>query len=122
MKNFWRRAFDFAGRSSRREYRIGILCSVLLAIPGLSVIITGAMLHNDRVLFAGIALHLLICVLFWFVPFIALCVRRKHDLGKSGWGVLFDGWWGNHDLWWQPSEPTENRYGPPPADADPAKR
>ena len=120
MKNFWRRAFDFAGRSSRREYRIGVLCSILLAIPGLSVIIAGAMLHNHRLLFAGIALHLLIGV-FWIVPFIALCVRRKHDLGKSGWTVLFDGR-AHSDLWWQPSEPTENRYGPPPADAAPAKR
>ena len=121
MKNFWRRAFDFAGRSSRREYRTGILCTVLLAIPGISIMLTGSMLHNDRVLFAGIALHLLIGV-FWIVPFLALCVRRKHDLGKSGWKVLFDGRSGNLDLWSKPSEPAENRYGPPPADAEFAKR
>ncbi len=121
MKNFWRRAFDFAGRSSRREYRIGVLCRILLAIHGLSVLIAGAMLHNHRLLFAGIALHLLIAS-FWIVPFIALCVRRKHDLGKSGWTVLFDGRCGNLDLWSQPSDPTENRYGPPPADAESAKR
>ena len=72
------------------------------------------------VVIGGAALNMLIGV-FWIVPFIALCVRRKHDLGKSGWTVLFDGR-AHSDLWWQPSEPTENRYGPPPADADPAKR
>lgn len=119
MKNFWRRAFDFAGRSSQREYRTGILCSVLLAIPGLSIILTGSMLHNERVLFAGAALHLLIG-LCWIVPFLALCVRRKHDFGKSGWTLLFDG--RNCDLWQQPSDPAENRYGPPPADGESAKR
>jgi|GEM_PF-4532771 len=116
MKTFWKRAFDFSGRSSRREYRRGILWSVLLAIPGISIILLGTMAKNHTVLFSGIALHLLIA-LFWIVPFLALCVRRKHDLGKSGWSILIDGRW-QTDMWWKPSEPTANRYGTPPTDDD----
>lgn len=116
MKNFWKRAFDFAGRSSRREFRTGILYSVLLAVPGISVMLLGAKIKKDTVLFSGIALHLLIG-LFWVVPFIALCVRREHDLGRSGWRLLLDGR-SQSDLWRRHSEPKANRYGPPPDDWD----
>ena len=112
MKNFWKRAFDFAGRSSRREFRAGILYSVLLAVPGISVIILGAMTKNHTVMFSGIALHLFIG-LCWVVPFIALCIRREHDLGRSGWRLLLDGRC-QIDLWWHSSDPNANRYGPPP--------
>lgn len=120
MKNFWRRAFDFAGRSSRREYRTGILCTVLMGLPGILIALTGAMLHNGRLIFAGVALNTLVGV-FWIVPFLALCVRREHDLGQSGWEVLFGGRLGGLDLWSKPSDPAENRYGPPPAGDDPGK-
>lgn len=115
MKSFWLRAFDFSGRSSRREFRCGILWTVLLALPGISTILFGTMTKNDLVLTVGIGLHLFIA-LFWIVPFVALCVRREHDLGRSGWRFLLDGRDSSH-LWFQPSDPEANRYGPPPADA-----
>ena len=116
MKNFWKRAFDFSGRSSRREYRAGILHTILLAVPGISIILFGVMTKNDPVMFSGIALHLLIG-LFWVSPFIALCVRHEHDLGRSGWSFLIDKRFPS-DRWSRPSDPGENRFGPPPADGE----
>lgn len=74
------------------------------------------MTKNDLVLKVGVGLHLFIA-LFWIVPFIALCVRREHDLGHCGWKLLLDGRSHAH-LWSQTSDPAANRYGPPPADAE----
>ena len=117
MKNFWKRAFDFSGRSSRREYRAGMLHTILLAVPGISIILLGVMTNDHTVMFSGVALHLLIGLL-WIVPFIALCVRREHDLGRNGWRIWIDGHRFPSDLWSCDSDPDANRYGPPPADGD----
>ena len=73
FKLFFLRYADFGGRSRRGEYwwaslAIGILGTVISAIvPDLSWIWSLAVM----------------------VPGVALCVRRLHDIGKSGWYYLF---------------------------------
>ena len=73
MKLFFVRYADFKGRSRRSEYwwaalGIGILGSVIGSVlPDLSWIWTLAVL----------------------IPGLALCVRRLHDTGRSGWYYLF---------------------------------
>ncbi len=71
-KLYFTRYADFKGRSRRSEYwwaslTIAILGSIITAILG------------D---FAGI------WTLVTLVPSIAICVRRLHDVGKSGWWYL----------------------------------
>ena len=73
MRLFFARYTDFKGRSRRSEYwwatlGIGILGYVIGSVlPDLSWIWTLAVL----------------------VPSIAMCVRRLHDTGRSGWYYLF---------------------------------
>ena len=73
MKLFFARYADFKGRSRRSEYwwavlGIGILGSVIgEVLPDLAWIWTLAVL----------------------IPGLALCVRRLHDTGRSGWYYLF---------------------------------
>lgn len=74
FKLFFLRYADFGGRSRRSEYwwaslAIGILGTVISAIvPDLSWIWSLAVM----------------------VPGVALCVRRLHDIGKSGWWYLIN--------------------------------
>lgn len=72
-KLYFTRFTDFKGRSRRSEYwwaslAIGIIGSIVGAILGdLSWIWT----------------------LVTMIPGLALCIRRLHDIGKSGWWYLF---------------------------------
>ena len=72
-KAYFLRYADFRGRSRRSEYwwaslGIGLLGSIIGAIiPNLAWIWTLAVM----------------------VPSLAICVRRLHDIGKSGWNYLF---------------------------------
>ncbi len=74
VRLYFVRYADFKGRSRRSEYwwatlAIGILGSVISSIvPDLSWIWT----------------------LVTLVPSLALCVRRLHDIGKSGWWYLIN--------------------------------
>lgn len=63
---------DFSGRSRRSEYwfaflSVGIISAVLTTILGSLAGIWG---------------------LITLIPNLALCVRRLHDIGKSGWWYL----------------------------------
>lgn len=77
---FWKRAFDFSGRSRRREYWIpwaihffgGILAWIILLTSLSDFLFTVMCLYS----LAGI------------VPGIAISVRRLHDLGYSGAWLL----------------------------------
>ena len=99
---------NFKGRASRKQYRRGVLWSAIVALPGILTMLVGVMLKNHSILFAGIGLNFFIGLL-WLTPFLGLCVRRKHDLGKNGWALLERG---NTDLFTQLSQPGENEYGP----------
>lgn len=92
----FRRYFDFAGRSRRKEYWmfalfnfiiIAIFTTVLLAL-GFSIDPYGATSGGPVtwVLFGILGLY----SLFVLIPSIAVQVRRFHDQDKSGWFVLIN--------------------------------
>lgn len=74
VKLYFTRYADFKGRSRRSEYwwaslAIGILGSVIgAALPDLAWIWSLATL----------------------IPSLAICIRRLHDIGKSGWWYLIN--------------------------------
>lgn len=70
----------FRGRTTRRNFWLFYLFTVLLNIPT-SIL--------DRILFAGRTYTSNVVALFLIVPSIAAGVRRMHDVGKRGWWLLF---------------------------------
>ncbi len=102
----------FSGRASRSEYWWWILFSFIVntALNYIFLFISSA---ETAVMVCGIV------GLALLLPSLGLCVRRLHDIGKSGW------WWllalipivGAIILivWFcKDSQPTENQYGPIP--------
>ena len=76
-KAFWKRYFDFKGRTSRGNYWWAILAQFILTF--LVGFIAG-MVDVD-------ALETL-WSLGVFIPGVAMCVRRLHDLDRSGWWII----------------------------------
>lgn len=116
LSSYFSRAFDYSGRSTRSEYwwaylGVGLMSALVNAVLG---VIEG--INGELSLFFSV-IGLLVGIALGF-PWIALFVRRMHDLGKSGWWLLMiiipfaaifliilcmmDG------------EPTANIYGPVP--------
>lgn len=95
IKSFYKRYFDFKGRSSRSEYWwvflfsmiIGIL--VMLPLMGPYVASINEMAAGGQPdfswMFSAAALPYALFVLINLIPNIALIVRRIHDHDKSGW-------------------------------------
>jgi uncharacterized membrane protein YhaH (DUF805 family) len=75
---------DFSGRSRRKEYWMYALCNTViifvLEIAGF------ALLRNTvgTILFALLAIYSLATL----IPSLAVCIRRLHDTGRSGWWLL----------------------------------
>ena len=69
---------DFSGRSSRSEYWFLYLFGIVFQIGGFVLM----MVHEI------FGLVLLIGLLGLIIPFIAISVRRLHDVGQSGWMLL----------------------------------
>ena len=67
-----KKAFDFSGEASRLEFWLFVLAylGAILIVGGFS------------------APALLVIFLVLLVPFLAVCVRRLHDVGLSGWVML----------------------------------
>ena len=89
-KLFWQRAFNFTGRSRRKEYWAAILYFLYV-----------------------------IFILITVIPNFSLCIRRLHDVGKSGWFYLI-GFIPIINLWpaalilFVDSEPHTNQWGEDP--------
>jgi len=82
---FWKRAFDFQGRSSRAEYWWASLMLVLIYVGALVV---GTVLSGIPMLAAIFGVLVLVLYLAMIVPSVAVGVRRLHDTDKSGWLML----------------------------------
>ncbi|WP_414052988.1 DUF805 domain-containing protein [Macrococcus animalis] len=105
-KLFWTRAFDFKGRSRRKEYWVPFFTQSILFTLGFSfflfmVIIFSAAAagasndHNTMLNIFGLSgvlgfLSLILIGLILLIPNLSLLVRRLHDIGRSGkWAILF---------------------------------
>ena len=78
---FWKNFATFSGRTRRRDYwqvvLMNILIGIIFAILG-KIPLIGAI--------AGIASVILSVASI--IPGLAICIRRLHDIGKSGWFYL----------------------------------
>ena len=130
IKLFFRRCFDFRGRSTRAEYWWAILFLILvsLVLAGIDALI-GTFDSELGIGFLGAFGGLVL-----LIPEISLGVRRLHDINKSGKLILLllpmylSFFFPLLDsislisfglslplLWWaiQPSNKETNKYGPP---------
>lgn len=102
---------DFSTRARRREYWMFVLFMILTLI--VAMILDTIIFGFPVALFYG-----LVCLLA-IVPSIAVCVRRLHDTGRSGWWyfiqlVPFIGGIWLFILMLLDSQPGTNQYGPNP--------
>lgn len=84
FKLFFTRSFDFGGRSTRKEFWLGVLPNavIMLALVGL---ILFAWLGTDSTAAQVVSIVALgIFCLVELIPSVALIFRRMHDVGKSG--------------------------------------
>ncbi|MGL5113200.1 MAG: DUF805 domain-containing protein [Flavobacterium sp.] len=87
MKNYLKvlkQFADFSGRASREEYWTYLFFATLFSLLAMMLD------HILGIVIQGIGYGPLyaLCVLFSFIPAIAVGVRRLHDIGKSGWMLL----------------------------------
>lgn len=130
LECFTKHYADFSGRARRREYWGTVLFNGLIQ-AGLSIILSIV----ATILFSSIEINgeatfsplffllpdipIYIYLLIWFLPGLAVSVRRLHDIGKSGWNLL----WillpivgAIMLIYWycQDSQPEENKWGANP--------
>lgn len=74
VETFFRHYADFSGKSSRKQFWMGYLfyTLIMMSLYALDMLI-------------GIPVLSSIYILAMLIPYIALVVRRLHDIGKSGW-------------------------------------
>lgn len=82
LKCFFTRAFDYKGKSNRKEFLIPVLTFLALIIL-LCFLEEGLDVDDDI-----IEPILLISFVVFILPFVSLCVRRLHDTLHSGWWTL----------------------------------
>ena len=82
LKCFFTRAFDYKGKSNRKEFLIPVLTFLALIIS-LCFLEEGLDVDDDIV-----EPLLLISFVVFILPFISLCVRRLRDTLHSGWWTL----------------------------------
>lgn len=74
---------DFSGRARRREYWMFCLFNFLVSFClGFVAGLLGALMD------ANLTSLVWIYALAIFIPSLAVCIRRLHDVGKSGWMYL----------------------------------
>lgn len=82
LKCFFTRAFDYKGKSNRKEFLIPVL--FFIALPFLFWFLDEGLDVDDDI----ITPLQLIATFAYLVPFVSLCVRRLHDTLHSGWWTL----------------------------------
>lgn len=75
---------DFQGRARRKEYWMFVLInSVISLIFSIFILLPNSSYLRLVLLFTYLVYSLLV-----IIPGLAVCVRRLHDIGKSGWNYL----------------------------------
>jgi uncharacterized membrane protein YhaH (DUF805 family) len=87
-----KRYADFSGRSRRKEYWMFVLFQILVLMPMALVfaMIDGANGEGEPGVLGGLMLAVmgLVYLGLFFIPGLAVQVRRFHDRDKSGWLIL----------------------------------
>lgn len=97
----------FSGRARRKEYWMFFLFNIIISfIIGFVTGLIGGALGIGTTLSNSASLIYTLAIL---IPSIAVAVRRMHDLGRSGWWVLFPVV--NLIFLFLDSQPGENEYG-----------
>lgn len=81
----FRRWKDYSGRSTRKQFWWFYLLVLLWPFGAVLLTFLGLFLGAGRLNQLASALFVPIMMLFILPPFIAVSVRRMHDVGKSGW-------------------------------------
>lgn len=84
VRTFFAKYAVFRGRASRSEYWWSVLFSslVVLGAPLFAIALPGMFSEEGIITFMALATMAL------FLPTLAVSVRRLHDTGSSGWGLL----------------------------------
>lgn len=80
----WKRAFDFSGRSRRREFWLPYLINIVIVMV-LYFLGGASTAKNPRGSVSIFFIILSIYAFAYLIPTLSLIVRRLHDIGKSGW-------------------------------------
>lgn len=117
-KNAFKKYADFRTRARRSEYWYFALFNALFILV-LSLLDTVLGFGNDDTLGIFAALYSLVVV----IPSLAVCVRRLHDIGKSGWWIFvaivpFVGALILFLFAIRDSQPGVNQYGPNPKESN----
>lgn len=115
-KLYFQKAFDFKSRSRRSEYWMACLFLIVVNLAGSFVLgFLGGLLGEAGAAIAGIVY--LIWGIYCMIASLALCVRRLHDTGRSGWWYLLNCVpIGNIFLivWFCSDSTEDNQWGPNP--------
>ena len=109
---------NFKGRATRKEYWMYYLFYTIFYFVVWSIDVAGSVMENKALSLVGAVL----IFLFTFgllVPTWAVCIRRLHDIGKSGWYILVNlipivGCIWFFILMCTDSQPGTNKYGDNP--------
>ena len=80
----WKHYFDFKGRARRSEFLIFVAINRTIHTLGLQISDIEAMNEYVSLIILGLVVLFGLCS---FIPEIAVCVRRLHDIGQSGWWI-----------------------------------
>lgn len=87
-----KRYADFSGRSRRKEYWMFVLFQILVSLPMMFIVFAAADVSGGDGMgtLGGVLLVVLglIYLGLFFIPGLAVQVRRFHDQDKSGWFIL----------------------------------
>ena len=100
LECFTKHYADFSGRARRSEYWGTVLFNVLIQavltiiLSFVCTILFSSIEINGEVTFSPLLFVLInipryIYSLVWVLPSLAVAVRRLHDIGKSGWNLLW---------------------------------
>jgi len=86
-----KRFAEFSGRSRRKEYWMFVLLQMLILIPvAILAILMGGPVEDPANPLGSTAILIVLgaYLLVFFIPGLAVQVRRFHDQDKSGWFIL----------------------------------
>ncbi|WP_240646542.1 DUF805 domain-containing protein [Chitinophaga rhizosphaerae] len=100
---------DFKGRATRPEFWYFFLFNLIVTwgVYFILAMVMGEIAASMVQMIVSLAL---------LIPYLAVAVRRMHDLGKSGWFILIPIY--NLILFATEGEKGDNEYGPDPLETD----